>query len=528
MIVGPVPTGVGWHKTRDGQDEQIASLRTRLVAERDRPDPEFWADAVYFVYHMLEGQVEPVEPLSINEWLARFGGPTCSKVKQLRAAWQVACNREEIAKLCTKYQVLMKAEIKACMVLSADDIKTRLVITIPNLMKALLGRWLVAESRFCHTVFGPEADFGFAYGPGASMEAQAAWLIRAYQHIPYLIECDFSKFDMTNSPLSALVPLLIHKMFGMSSRVWEAHAATTKPGTYKCSDGVVAHVDRPGTCTGHPGTTFDNTWKSMVAISCAIVLSWGRRHHPGEALPELLDRPDCPRWTRDFWLMNTGDDTIGVIRPELVPGMADELKRSGYKAKLKTGHDLPAATFCSNCLWPVENGKYCFGPMWKVLLKLGVTVTRGMELVDVREMHGRALVMALKRNTRAHKRMLSFRRGVAYGLLKATAYVPLLCDKIQSELATTSGVPIDQKYKALGLKAFQASDWHKYVLETSHVLNLQEAYEWASRRYAVPVGVILNYASELRNMAHNVPGVVGSSTAWDVLRPAIALTDDIS
>lgn len=528
MVVGPVPAGVGWHVTCDGQQEQLASIRTRLIAERQRPDPEFWADAVFFVETMLSGRLVQIDPLTIDEWLARFGGPNSAKVKQLRLAWRVACNREEIAELATEYKLLMKSEVKPCMTRDADDIKTRIVITIADYLKGLIGRWLVAESRFCHSVFSPEADFGFAYGPGASMESQAAWLIRAYEHISNLFECDFSKFDMTNSPWSAQVPLLLHKMFGMSDRVWRAHAATCLPGKYKASDGVVARVAEPGTCTGHPGTTFDNTWKSMVAIASAVILAWGKRCHPELALPELLELEDCPRWTRDFWLMNTGDDTIGVVRPELTNGVADQLIRAGYNAKLRIGHDLPAATFCSNCLWPVENGKYCFGPMWKVLFKVGVTATRGLERLDERLYHGPDLIRAIKINTRAQKRMLSFRRGVAYGLLKATAFVPLLCDKVQSELATTSGVLIDAKYKALGLKAYASGDWTKYVLDAPHSLDLDAAYEWAARRYAVPVGVIKMYATELRNMRFDAPGVVGSSPAWDVLRPAIAETDGIS
>lgn len=524
IIIGPVVEGVAWHVTQGGQEEEFESMLTRLVAERPEPDPEFWADAVY----LAEKMIEPanVEPLSLNEWLSRFGGPNSAKVRQLRAAWEEARNRRSNAAHDTKYRAMLKIEVKAFLVLFMDWVRARLITTIQDYLKVLEGRALVAQCRHLNSMYGHASLCGYYFEPGSSLEECAFWFIRAYELVGCIIECDFKNFDMTNSPWSALVPLLVDRILGMSPRVWRAHCAVLLPSRYTSREGVKARVRDTGTLTGHPGTTHDNSLKNLVAFGCAIISAWRNKHRPGVSFVDVLDDEECPRWGREFWLMVCGDDSLGVIRPDLVDGLREELARTGYKAKLKYGHPLQQATFCSNCLWPIENGRYCFGPQWKLLLKYGVTTTKGMELFDQEQLTGKALRNVRKHNNRARKRMLSFRRGVALGLKRATFFIPLLRDKVDSEFAATEGATYDSDYRKLGSSSVKKGEWEKYKIAQEHELQA-DALLWASERYAVPVGVVLDYQKELRGLSIPHPGFVGSTPPWDVLRTAIALTDGI-
>jgi len=502
-------------------------MRTRLIKKTPKPDPEFWAEAVCIFRIEMErapDAVQTVDPMSLEAWLARLGGHDNPKVVINRNEYRRFKRGEVPTQELTSYTCGLKDEITtflACRTYDmADWVKTRLIEEANPAIKGYLGMYLVPQADHLHTTMGPATYRPLAFACGSHEEDMAAWVIDSFHKLPHTIMFDFSGFDMTNSSLSYEVVKMRNKLLGMPATVAKVHDYSSLPALYKGRYANRAKVVDPGTQTGHPGTSIDNSCKNATAVISACILGWAEQHGYRITAPsapetmEYLDDPDCPVVGRDLFLMVHGDDGIGMMRPDLVEGTLRQLNRSGFVAKCKAGLPLPKIDFCSKALWPVADmtsGGFCFGPLLKLLFKLGVTACN--ELAgDTREPDW--LMKAL-----------SFRRGNAIGLLLATNFIPLLHDRIEADLSISKGIDIQRHFFKLGLKEINKPTWVKYDVARRHEPAF-DSREWAAARYDVPLWSIDEMATCIRRNASAIPSF-DICPAWLVLLPAIAETDSI-
>lgn len=493
-------------------------MRCRLVQERPEPDPEFWADAVLVWRLIMEraGAHSVVEPMSLNTWLARFGGPDSARVKILRDAYH-AYERGDvpISQLRTSVTSL-KGEVQTYLTNKTFElgelIKARLINEADPALKALKGMYFVPQMNFLHTTMGPATMRPIVYTCESTEEEIAMWVWDAYTKIQCIFVVDFKTFDCTNSEWSFETVKLRNIMLGLPRRIQKVHNMLTEPTKFKGRFGCVAKVKRPGTWTGDPGTSIDNTTKAMSAIITAAIVGWGEDHgFKGRPISDYIDEEECPKPGRDIFLAGHGDDSIGTVRPDLVEGLRRVLKRTGFIAKAHYNVSPPKAEFCSKALWPIENGWFCMGPLFKLLFKMGVTYCKDM--------------CGDTRNPKQVDRMLQFRRGNALGLLKSTNFIPLLHDRVVADLELTKGVTAEKRAFRLGKAEVQKTTWIKYNTASRHDWS-PESDTWACLRYGVPQWVITEMRQFIRDHSSGLPSL-DTCSAWEVLLPAIAEVDAV-
>lgn len=486
-------SGVCPQVAASNQINEEASFRNRVVGERLVPNDEAW-DELMLVADLLMPYMTIVQPVSFEEWVQRFQG---NKQNQLRQVNEKLNGKIPSKRELKRYNCFVKREIKLAYAAFKliEQVCPRNIMSAKDVVKILLGVHFYSYSKYCHKHFSNKCDI--YYEPGGLANEVTDWVLQK-QEWP-LLENDFSRFDRSNGLRSTQLKINYAKKLGLRGESLRIYELLLENSKFTSRHGVVC-VRQPGTLSGHPDTTWSNTMINLTVQWYCIAKAWQQREHKQTPFKELIKHPDFPMPGSHFRLAACGDDALGRVRPDYADkqGFLEAGKLLGYKMKLKLGHPLTQARFCSNAFYPTLNGGYLMAPTMKCVLKLGSTISSvGNQGVDAQKAH---------------------MRGVALGLLKQTNHVPILNDYIQSVLRWTQG----SKGRYLNEAKREAARKYRQVEEAQQ--EPPHAVTYLAQMYGVSENVLHQLRNEIANM--NEPGIYDSSAIEQFVK-AVARVEDI-
>jgi len=493
-IVGPVFAGINFHVARSCLENELASLRNRVVQERLVPQASAWAEVELIAQRFVQPG-HAVRPMPFKEWVATFEG---TKRRLLEACYDSMLGKIPAKRVLKRYNCFIKREIKLAYAAFANQtwVSPRNIMSAKDVIKVILGPYFRAYSKYCHSVWNHQSPI--YYEPGGSAEEVSEWV----QQEPTwpLLENDFSRFDASNWEQSTNLKIYFAKCMGLDGEALRVYELLRETSKFTTRHGACC-VRVPGTLSGHPDTTWSNTMINLTVQWYCILKSWQQREYPNLPFAKAIELKDCPQPGTHFRLCACGDDSIGRCLPSLVDKdrFVEAGKTLGYKMKYKAGHSLLQARFCSNAFYPTSNNGYLMAPTLKCLLKLGATVSD----VGSREL----------RHQSAHM------RGVALGLLKQTNHVPLLNDYIQMLLRSTAGA------KGTFLNEARKEAERKYrKVEGSRAYESSTSLLYLSQMYGISLATLGTLRFEIAAM--NQPGIY-NSTAIEELTRRVAIVEDL-
>jgi len=503
MIVGPVFAGIAFHVASANFENEYASFINRVVGVRDQPQDWAW-DELQLITDEILPQLSRVEPMQFEDWVATFEP---SKRKLLQSCYDTMAGKIPSKKMLKRYNCFIKREVKLSYPAWQQQkwITPRNIMAAADCVKIILGVYFRAYSKYCHSVWASAVDGdGLYYEPGGSAEEVTSWVLQ--NDTWPLIENDFSRFDRTNGYRSTQLKIHYAKMLGLTGEPLRVYSLLLERSKFSSRNGARC-VRIPGTLSGHPDTTWSNTMVNLTVQLYCVKKAWANKHFPKTSFSLAIKDVRCPLLGRDVRLCACGDDSIGRAKACYLdaPAFCDIAKTLGFKMKMKSGHNLREARFCSNAFYPVEgvtyNGrvlKYLLAPTMKCLLKIGVTISQAVHSEDSMQQH---------------------MRGVALGLLKQTSHVPLLNDYIQMVLHNTSGV----KGKVMRLALKEASLKYRRV-DSAQPHETNDSITYLAEMYRVTVGTILDLRQEIQQF--NLRGIY-NSTAIEEFVAAVARVEDL-
>jgi len=491
--VGFFFSGVCPQVAASNQQNEDASFRNRVVGERLEPSDEAW-DEVMLIADLLMPYSVRVKPVTFEEWVQRFQG---NKQQQLRNENERMNGKIPSKRELKRYNCFVKRQVKLAYAAfkQVEQECPRNIMSAKDSVKILLGVYFLAYSRYCHLHFSHHNDI--YYEPGGLADEVTGWVLERTEWP--LLENDFSRFDRSNGLRSTQLKISYAKKLGLTGEPLRIYELLLERSKFTSRHGVMC-VRQPGTLSGHPDTSWANTMINVTVQWYCIAKSWQLRCHPSKTFRELITHPDFPMPGSHFRLAACGDDAIGRVRPDYADrqGFINVGKTLGFKMKLKLGHSLMQARFCSNAFYPTADGNFLMAPTMRCVLKLGATIK------DVGARNDN--------DKKAHM------RGVALGLLKQTNHVPVLNDYIQSILRWTQG----SKGRYLNEAKREASCKYRQIAEAQIEPPNSETY--IAQMYGVSESVIHQLRFEIANM--NEPGIYDSSAIEQFVR-AVARVEDI-
>lgn len=492
-LLGPAFAGVNVHVARSSQNNEIASIRTRVVAERPVPSPDRWDELLTYVDEIPKACVAPTE---WDAWISRFDGSRVKLLEQarLRCRQNLVCDKD-----LQRYSCFVKREIKLSGLIGTtfEEVKPRNIMSAPDVCKVNLGPTFHAYAKHLHQVWNSESPI--FYECGATAEAVSEWVQTWSAKLGCLLETDFSKYDMTNSTESFRFKFKAAQRLGLRGYESHVYSLLFRPAQFVTRHGVVARRASPGTLTGHPDTSWGNTITNIFVHWYSLVEAWRRDVNPSWTHAEARASPLSPHPGRDFAICARGDDMIGAIHPGLqchIQTMKKVMSELGLVPKVRSAHSILQARFCSNAFYPTAEGRLVLAPTMKCLLKMCFTIS------DV----GRT----------ERTSQLQHLRGVALSLLALTNHVPLLNDMVQQLLQLTAGA----KGKWLSRATREAR--YKYMpVEHSHA-EAPDSVAWLASQLSVPIWCIQGVRAAIPFMA--APGFY-NSTAIEMFVRAVASTE---
>jgi len=483
--------GVGYHVARASANNEEASFRNRVVKERDVPDEEAWDEVMLLADRLLP--ITNVTPMTFLEWVNHFPG---AKRANLIREYERMNGCMPPKRMLKRYNCFVKREIKLAYLayVLQKEISPRNIMSAKDCVKIILGPYFRAFSKYCHHLFSHNDDL--YYEPGGLADEVTEWVLKKSEWP--LMENDFSRFDCTNGFRSTMLKIFYAKRLGLRGEPLRVYELLLERSKFTSRHGVSC-VRVPGTLSGHPDTTWSNTLINMTVQWYCISKVWQKKYHPELTYQQCLERDDFPTPGSCFRLAACGDDSIGRLRPDLVDSEAIVAigKKLGYKMKLKLGHPLSDARFCSNAFYPTKGG-FMMAPTMKCLLKLGATISQVGE-----------------QSPEHHKQHM---RGVALGLLKQVNHVPLLNDYIQMVLRTTAG----SKGKYLNEARREAE--YKYRKVEEYVEESADAEQYLETMYRLPSGLVRTVREQIRTMT--LPGIY-STTETDLFVQQVGRVEDL-
>jgi hypothetical protein len=353
-----------------------------------------------------------------------------------------------------------------------EPVKPRVIVSCLPKVKVALGPWCVAFSKRLARVW--DGQNVIYYESGSTQDDISEWFNRNLLKFSEraLFEDDFSSFDATHSAYSFSWVNQVYARCGLAGLALKVMKTQASDQKLTARNGY--KVKRP--CfmkSGVPNTTIGNTLVNAAVHYSSFVEAGAK---PGE----------------DFVMMVRGDDMLAFLKPKFHDKAKELVKRYGFKTKVKNGHRVWHARFCSMAFYPTREGVYVCGPtVGKCLAKFAYTVKN----VPIKE-------------------QAAHRRGVALGLLALTNHIPLLGDYVRNELAHTSGA--GGKYMRKALDEVKL----KYVRGSRHE-PAPDADMYVANMYAMPV----SYVHEIRALIGTMgePGFYSSANSVVAWQQMLAL-----
>jgi len=495
FLIGYTFNGTNFHVATSCAENEDAAFRNRVVGKRDKPNDKNWQE-VWVVAQELMKSGHNVQPMTFVEWVSAFQG---SKKQMLIDCYESLLGRIPAKKILKRYSCFIKREIKLAYIAwnCQKWITPRNIMSATDVVKIILGPYFRAYSKYCHNILFTCND-PIYYEPGGSADEVSLWL---HQNLAWeLIENDFSRFDRSNGLQSTKLKIYFAMCLGLKGKELYVYNLLQEKSKFTSRHGVQC-VRVPGTLSGHPDTTWSNTMINLTVQWYCIVKTWHLNNHPKLTFQEAFRLDACPKPGRDFRLCACGDDMIGRCKRQYIDNkqFAAVGTLLGHKMKIKTGHTLQQARFCSNAFYPVKGTDIkIMAPTLKCLLKMGATIKHfNFNDTDAVGQH---------------------MRGVALGLLKQTNHVPLLNDYIQTVLRNTTG----KKGKILNEAISELNKKYRQINESYE--ESAESELWLAQMYAINLGTIQQLRTEINAMS--TFGIY-SSTAIDELVQCVARVEDL-
>jgi len=494
-----------------------------------------------------------VEALSYTAWANRRVVNQGARIK-FREARDELAETGQMPELFNRGKVFVKREHLLKANGEVSDFVPRLITSRQPEFLITLGPWLVAFGNELKRMWSPSNWVVYTSGLNANRMGNAFDAFMTEHPFVYVSEQDKERFDGTMSREALQHELMVYERFGMPRKQlaciraqWVTKNTSNNGFRFTGSDArksgdpntscgnsfedastTMVVVERMRTCHCGAPNRPALSWEDAIAGAKNILALSMPRHEAGEAidayiaedgeallqLRTLIDStpPDCDCFMKLVKLFVMGDDTLGMAATAELHELLSNTwfpRACGFRPT-PVLCDRWTATFCSARMWPARFGDYdtvLMGPfIGRVLAKTG---------------HAKDPVPASSWENPTHaatsKGLLArqaWARGVALGLEKDVAHIPVLRALVEVVLRLTIGVEAKPIFNEWAIHArtgatVNGDTWEMmdvlYGLSETQVVGLEQ---YLSRATSLPICID-------HPVVHRIMEVdIGEADAW--------------
>jgi hypothetical protein len=404
---------------------ELIAIWNRACMDRDDPHPDAFPRLYSWLYPALRPphtsywlDMGSLPPTPSNVWLARFPGP---KRKHLQTGLDNVRNGD-YGQHPWQSKAFVKKEptLRANELAPQPDFDPRVIQSRTPEYQALIGPWTHRFSKYLAQSWGPVSGiFGYVtYFSGYTAEGMGSWYAQATMFYPFVILLgDFSRWDARLGVAAKLTELKVFVSFRPPRRC--AHALAQQALTKGVSRAGVTYVVTATQNSGVSNTSCGNT-----------VLNLGS-HCEG------LERLGVPR--DQYMVAGGGDDAIAIV-PEYygkqLVSLVQLFPDYGFVYEQSVTRSIYRAEVYSGRFWPVLGGGWVYGP------KIGRVLAKTFYSLKCYKL----------------ERGLAWVRGVALGMMRDVAFIPVLRVLFRRVLELTAEVT---PMEVVSKHKIHSADWHE-------------------------------------------------------------------